>query len=134
MAHYALIGPDNVVVQVIVGRDEDEVIGGISDWEGHYSSKTGYLCKRTSYNTRGGVHSFGGTPFRKNYAAIGYTWREDLNTPEGAFVPNNQYPSWTLDEETCLWEPPIPFPEYPAEWDEENKKWIPLRELTQSEE
>lgn len=126
MAHYALIGEDNIVVQVIVGRNEDEVVNGVSDWEEYYSQETGYLCKRTSFNTYGGVHAFGQTPFRKNYAAIGYTWREDLNSPEGAFVPMQPYPSWSLNEDICLWESPIAPPEYPAEWDEENQQWVQL--------
>lgn len=71
MAHYAFLNADNVVVEVIVGRDEgDEGI----DWEQHYAEVRGLRCKRTSYNTIDGVHVTGGVPFRGTYAGIGYTY------------------------------------------------------------
>ena len=84
MAHYAFLDENNVVTEVIVGKDEGE--GGI-DWEQHYGEFRGQKCRRTSYNTQGGVHILGGTPYRMNYAGIGYVFREDVNTPEGAFMP-----------------------------------------------
>jgi hypothetical protein len=62
--------------------------------------------KQTSYNTNAGVHSLGGTPFRKNYAGIGYTYDEIRD----AFIPQKPFNSWVLDESTCLWESPIPKP------------------------
>jgi hypothetical protein len=121
MAHYALINENNIVTQVFVGRDEDDLADGISDWEVYYAPE-GFTCKRTSYNTQGGVHSEGGTPFRKNYAGVGYTYDEVRD----AFIPPQPYPSWGLNEDTCLWEPPVP---YPADgelytWDEDSQSWI----------
>jgi hypothetical protein len=72
MAHYAFLNADNVVLEVIVGRDEDEG----TDWEQHYSEARGLPCKRTSYNTRDGVHLAGGVPFRGTYAGIGMVYDE----------------------------------------------------------
>jgi hypothetical protein len=69
MAHYAFLDENNIVTEVIVGKNEGE--DGI-DWQSQYSAIRGQVCKRTSYNTHGGVHSGGGTPFRKNYAGLGY--------------------------------------------------------------
>ena len=121
MAHYAFLDKNNVVVQVITGRDENEVIDGIDDWEKHYSEFSGYKVLRTSYNTYGGVNLKGGEPFRKNYAAIGGYYDENLD----AFIHPKPYPSWVLDEETCIWEPPTPQPtDRPTWWDEENQVWV----------
>lgn len=139
MAHYAVINSDNVVYQVIVGKDETD---GSEDWEQVYtefwSQYGNYFCKRTSYNTYGNAHSGGGTPFRGNYAAIGSTWRPDLNPPDGAFVHPQPYLSWVLNETTLLWEPPIPRPENPeAEygtgvmWDELTRGWVAARKEPQ---
>jgi len=71
-------------------------------WEGFYGG-----CKRTSYNTQGGVHKLGGTPFRKNYAGVGYIY----DPVRDAFYSQQPYASWTLDESTCYWQPPTPRPE-----------------------
>lgn len=71
MAHYAFLDENNVVTEVITGRDENEIVDGIRDWEQHYGSLRGQVCKRTSYNTADGVHLLGGTPFRGTYAGIG---------------------------------------------------------------
>ena len=71
MAHYAFLDSNNIVTEVITGKNEGE--DGI-DWEQWYGDFRGQTCKRTSYNTMGGVHSNGGTPYRKNYAGIGYTY------------------------------------------------------------
>ena len=101
MAHYAYINSDNVVTEVVKGPDE-----GNFDWEGYFGNKKGLLCKRTSYNTLSGVHKLGGTPFRKNYAGIGYKYDEDKD----AFIPKQPYNSWTLNENTCLWEAPVAYP------------------------
>lgn len=87
MAHYAFLNENNVVTEVIVGKDEGE--DGI-DWEQYYGEFRGQKCRRTSYNTQGGVHINGGTPYRMNYAGIGYVFREDINPPEGAFMPPEQ--------------------------------------------
>lgn len=120
MAHYAFLDENNVVTEIIVGKDEGEE--GIN-WEEHYGAFRGQKCKRTSYNTVGGVHNSGGTPFRKNYAGIGYTYREDLD----AFVPPQPFPSWTLNTDSCLWEPPIPKPTHVGLemyfWNEDTLSW-----------
>tara|TARA_B110000503_G_scaffold11940_1_gene16108 strand:+ start:26884 stop:27228 length:345 start_codon:yes stop_codon:yes gene_type:complete len=111
MAHYAVLD-NNIVTQVFVGKD-----GGDTNWEEYYGAK------RTSYNTFGGVHSEDGTPFRKNYAGIGYTYDEERD----AFIPPQPFASWTLNEDTCLWESPVPYPsEGMHEWDETNGEWVEL--------
>lgn len=96
MAHYAFLDESDTVVEVIVGRDEGD--GGV-DWEQHYAEVRGLPCKRTSYNTHGGVHLLGGTPFRLNYAGIGYQYREDLD----AFIPPCPGEGWVLYEATGTW-------------------------------
>jgi len=128
MAHYAFLDDNNVVTEVIVGRDEDEVVDGISDWEAHYGEFRGQVCKRTSYNTSAGVHNNGGTPYRYNYAGIGYTFDATKGT-DGAFIPPKPFPSWLLDEETCGWNPPVAYPTVDPEdpkmytWNEETTTW-----------
>ena len=102
MAHYAFLDEHYIVTEVIVGKDESNF-----DWEKHYGDFRGQLCKRTSYNTIGGVHNSGGTPFRKNYAGIGYSYDPDRD----AFIPPKPYPSWVLDEITCLWSAPTAMPD-----------------------
>ena len=79
------------------------------------------IWKQTSYNTHGGVHLLGGTPFRKNHAAIGYTYDEDRN----AFIPKKPFASWTLNETTCQWEAPVVKPDDGQNyvWNEENQQW-----------
>jgi hypothetical protein len=122
MAHYAFLDENNIVTEVITGRNEDEIVDGISDWEQHYGDFRGQVCKRTSYNTRGGVHREGGVPFRKNGAAIGGLYDEARD----AFIPPKPFPSWILDEETCLWESPVPYPSDNSHcfWDESTISWI----------
>ena len=91
------------------------------------SARTGDVYKQTSYNTHGGVHSLGGTPFRKNYAGLGYTY--DAN--RDAFIPPKPYASWVLDESTCLWNAPMPYPtdlgtpDAPKRytWNEQTRTW-----------
>ena len=122
MAHYTLIDSDNIVTTVIVGRDESDTS---QDWEVYYSDLTGQTCKRTSYNTIGGVHSQGGTPFRKNYAGIGYTF----DSGRDAFIPPKAFPSWTLNESSCLWECPVSYPTDTEDdviyiWNEESQEWV----------
>lgn len=100
MAHYAFLDKNNIVTEVIVGKNEWE---DALDWEQYYGEFKGQKCRRTSYNTIGGVHRESGVPYRKNYAGIGYTFREDINAPEGAFVPPRPSENYILDENTCLW-------------------------------
>jgi hypothetical protein len=118
MAHYALLNMSNVVTQVISGIDEDQ---GSKNWELYYQGIYTQVCKRTSYNTRGGVHANGGTPFRKNFAAKGYTYDEYKD----AFIPPKPYDSWTLNTTTCLWEAPVAMPNdgNAYAWDEDNEEW-----------
>lgn len=118
MAHYAFLDNDNIVTQVIVGRDEWEVVEGISDWEAYYGNLHGQRCVRTSYNAN----------IRKNYAGIGFTYDEDRD----AFIPPKPFASWVLDEETCRWEAPIPYPGDETTyygWDEELGDWV-LMQMT----
>lgn len=112
MAHYAYINQDNIVTAVVVGKNEGE--DGI-DWESYYGAK------RTSYNTRGGVHNLGGTPFRKNYAGIGFIY----DPTKDAFIPPKPFQSWVLNEDSCLWDAPIPYPQNGKKyfWDESTISW-----------
>jgi hypothetical protein len=128
MAHYAFIDENGTVTEVIAGREETEIVDGISDWEAHYSYFRGQVCARTSYNTLGGIHYTDGEPsedqtkaFRFNYAGIGHTYDADRD----AFIPPTPYPSWVLDEATCLWVAPINYPTDGEHyvWDEENTRW-----------
>lgn len=118
MAHYAFLNMQNIVTEVIVGKDETD---GNTNWEIHYGNIREQVCKRTSYNTRGGVHLNDGTPFRKNYAGIGYTYDESRD----AFIPPQPYDSWTLNETSCLWEAPVAYPTDGEmyEWNEETQTW-----------
>lgn len=128
MAHYAVLDADNTVTQVFVGRNEDDLAPGVDDWETYYAPE-GHTVKRTSYNTRGGVHYTDGEPsadqtkaLRFNYAGVGFTYDADRD----AFIPPKPFDSWVLDEATCLWEAPIPYPEDGGEytWDEETGDWL----------
>jgi hypothetical protein len=124
MANYALINEVNIVVDIITGIDETELIEGLEP-ETWYSNFTGKKCRRTSYNTKGNQHLNGGTPFRGNYAGIGYTYHNEFDV----FIPPQPYPSWKLDYSTFTWEAPV---EYPGDmdnvyaWSEINKEWIKL--------
>jgi hypothetical protein len=120
MAHYAFLDENNVVTEVIVGVEETELIEGLEP-ETFYGNSKNQVCKRTSYNTQGGQHIYGGVPFRKNYAGIGYTYDEIRD----AFIPPKPYPSWILNEETCLWQAPIPYPNDEQEyyWNEDILNW-----------
>jgi hypothetical protein len=119
MAHYAFLDENNIVTEVITGKNEGEE--GIN-WEAHYASFRGQACKRTSYNTRGGIHTEGGAPFRKNYAGFGFTY----DAGRDAFIPPKPYASWVLNEETCLWDAPVAHPtdDKIYKWDEETTSWI----------
>ena len=87
-------------------------------WEGYYGK--GQLCKRTSYNTYGGVHQNAGSPFRKNYAGVGYTY----DPVRDAFYAPQPFESWTLNEDTCLWECPVEKPEGLYWWKEDTTEWV----------
>ena len=120
MAHYAFLDADNVVTEVITGINETELIEGLlpETWYGNFRGK---VCKRTSYNTSGGVHNSGGTPYRKNYAGIGYTY----DAARDAFISPQPYASWVLDEATCWWSAPVPMPsEGLWVWDEATVSWV----------
>jgi len=116
MAHYAFIDENNLVVEVIVGRNEDEIVDGISDWETHYAEfRPGLTCKRTSYNGN----------IRKNYAGIGMYYDEGRD----AFIGQQPFTSWVLNEDTCRWEAPTPMPVEQGKfftWDEATLSWVEL--------
>jgi len=116
MAHYAFLDENNIVTEVIAGKEE-----GNFNWEQQYGSFRGQLCKRTSFNTIGGVHQLGGTPFRKNFAGIGYQYDQTRD----AFISPKPFNSWILNETTCLWESPIPYPQdnNRYNWNEQNQSW-----------
>jgi hypothetical protein len=111
MAHFAEV-VNGIVRRVIVAEQDfidSGAVGIPSRWV------------QTSYNTYGGVHKLGGTPLRKNYAGVGYTYDEQRD----AFIPPRPYQSWNLNEDTCLWESPIPYPnDYkPYLWNETTGSW-----------
>ena len=112
MAHYAFLDENNIVTEVITGRNEDEVVDGISDWEAHYGEFRGQRCVRTSYN-----HNIRGT-----YAGIGYSYNEE----EDIFITPQPFPSWVLNEDNCLWYSPVPMPvdDQPYYWDEPTTSWV----------
>jgi len=111
MAHFAKV-ENGIVTRVIVA--EPEFFNSFVD-----SSPGDWI--QTSYNTRGGVHLLDGTPLRKNFAGVGYTY----DRVKDAFIPQKPYPSWTLNEESCLWEPPTPKPTDGKgyEWNEDTQSW-----------
>ena len=126
MASFAKIGLNNKVIEVDSLHDnvlkdaagvEQEVLGiefltNLTGWA---------VWKQTSYNTYGGVHKLGGTPFRKNHAGKGFTYDEDRD----AFIPKQPYNSWTLNESTCQWEAPSARPDDGKfyDWNESTKSW-----------
>ncbi len=122
MAHYAFLDENNIVTQVIVGRDEDEFVEDITDWEEHYGQVWGAVCKRTSYNTVGNWHINNKPAFRGNFAAPGYYYNEELDV----FIPPKPYESWVLDHSTFLWKAPVEKPESPDAylWDEQSVSWV----------
>tara|TARA_R100001463_G_scaffold50256_1_gene100351 strand:+ start:87 stop:473 length:387 start_codon:yes stop_codon:yes gene_type:complete len=114
MAHYAFLDDNNIVTQVITGKDE----GGDTNWEEYYETLHSQTCKRTSYNTIANTHTNEGTPFRGNYAGVGYTY----DTDNDVFYEPQPYASWTISEETnWLWTSPVPYPDdgNAYKWNEE---------------
>jgi hypothetical protein len=111
MASFAKIGLNGKVIEVLsVHNNELKDSNGVEQENigiDFLTKLTGWaIWKQTSYNTHAGVHSSGKTPFRKNHAGIGYTYDEDRD----AFIPPKPFNSWVLNENTCLWESPIPYP------------------------
>ena len=129
MAHFAKLDANNIVTFVTVGRQEDD------GQEAALTARTGDVYKQTSYNTRGGVHyQADGTPsadqskaLRKNYAGLGYTY----DAGRDAFIPPKPYNSWVLNETTCLWESPVPYPDDGERytWDEDTTSWVLVEEV-----
>ena len=112
MAHFAKVN-NGTVVQVIVA--EPEFFNTFVD-----SSPGEWI--QTSYNTHGGAHTLGGTPLRKNYAGIGFTY----DRTRDAFIPPKPFASWLLNEDTCLWSAPVAMPNdgKQYEWNEDTQAWV----------
>jgi hypothetical protein len=120
MSHFAKV-EDGIVIAVYSAEQ---------DWVDEQTDSDEYI--QTSYNTRGGKHydpetqeEDSGTPLRKNYAGVGYTY----DSVKDAFIAPQPYPSWTLDEDTCLWEAPAAYPEDAGHlkrytWDEDTTAWV----------
>jgi len=126
MASFAKIGLNNKVIEVLSVVNEvlhdsngvEQEVNGID----FLTKLTGYpVWKQTSYNTHGGVHNNGGTPLRKNHAGIGYTYDEDRD----AFIPKKPFNSWILNENTCLWNAPVAYPQDNNQysWNESTLSW-----------
>lgn len=116
MSHFAKV-VNSLVTQVIVAEPEF--------FETFVDTSPGEWIQ-TSYNTYGGTHSQGGTPLRKNYAGIGFTYDREKD----AFIPPQPYPSWVLDEDTCLWCAPVAHPtdDKKYNWDEATTSWVEVTE------
>ena len=119
MAYFAELDDNNTVTRVLSVNDAYENNGQ------HFLAVTlglGGRWVQTSYNTHGGVHANGGTPLRKNYAGVGFVYDEERD----AFIPPQPFPSWVLDEDTCLWSAPVPYPSDGNQyvWDEGSLAWV----------
>ncbi len=131
MAHYAFLDENNKVTEVIVGKNEtdtDTLPEGFSSWEEWYGDFRGQTCKRTSYNTANNAHREGGTPFRGNYAGIGYTY----DTENDVFIPPKTFSSWVKTDNKCEWKAPVDMPDLTEEevaagshyvWNEDTTSW-----------
>ena len=111
MAHFAKIGLNSKVIETVVVNNNELLDSNGVEQEANgvdfLTKLTGWaIWKQTSFNTFAGQHTLGGTPFRKNYGAIGFTYDEDRD----AFIPPKLYNSWTLNETTCQWEAPVSHP------------------------
>ena len=129
MSHWAKLDDNNIVLDVAVGDDTMADEG-----EQFFNKMVGGRWVKTSYNTRGGVHYNTVTwepsddqskALRFNYAGIGYTFDPDKGTG-GAFIPAKPFDSWVLNEDTCLWVAPVPYPtdEGSYSWDEDAGDWV----------
>ena len=121
MAHFAKI-KNNIVENVVVVSNDIATSeqAGIDFLNNLYN--TNDVWKQTSYNTVGGQHKLGGTPFRKNYAGVGHTYDEARD----AFIAPKPYDSWILDEDTCIYQPPVPIPNDGKQysWNEDAQNWV----------
>ena len=119
MSHFAKVN-NGIVEQVIVAEPEF--------FETFVDTSPGEWIQ-TSYNTYGGQHALGGTPLRKNYAGVGFKF----DAQRDAFIPPQPYPSWTLNEDTCLWDAPTPMPQDGKVyvWDEPTTSWVEVPEVTE---
>ena len=111
MAHYAFLDENNIVTEVIVGKNEGEDGKSGEDWEAHYGAFRRQVCKKTSYNGN----------IRKNYAGIGFKYDADLD----AFIPPQPFASWVLNNDTAQWEAPVAMPDDGKfyVWDEATTSW-----------
>jgi hypothetical protein len=111
MAHYAFLNEDNIVTEVIVGRNETEIVDGVSDWETYYGNIRGQVCKRTSFNGN----------IRKQFAGVGFTFNETADV----FITPKPFASWSLDA-NYDWQAPIAYPADGKQysWDEANQVWV----------
>jgi hypothetical protein len=128
MSHFAKLDQNNIVIFVTVGRQEDD------GKEKELSERTGDTYKQTSYNTYNGIHYNAETnepsldqskAFRKNFAGVGYSYDKDRD----AFIPPQPYSSWTLNEQTCNWDSPVPYPNDGSiySWNEGTQVWDKVR-------
>ena len=121
MAHFAKLGIGNIITTIEVVHNDIATTeqAGVDFLNNLFGSRD--VWKQTSYNTYGGVHKLGGTPLRKNYASIGFTYDQTKN----AFVPPQPFDSWTLNETSCLWEAPTAYPTDNKDyiWNEETTTW-----------
>ena len=120
MAYFAKLGVGNIVetVESVSNDIATSEQAGVEFLQNLYKSRD--VWKQTSYNTYGGEHKLGGTPFRKNYAGIGFTYDQARD----AFIEPKPFDSWTLNETTCMWDPPVPRPESGSyTWNETTKQW-----------
>ena len=121
MAHFAKIGIGNIVekVEVVHNNVATTEQAGIDFLNNLYKSRD--IWRQTSYNTYAGEHSLGGTPFRKNFAGVGYRYDQTKD----AFIPPQPYNSWTLNETTCIWDPPVAYPSDGKIyiWNETTRQW-----------
>jgi hypothetical protein len=119
VSHFAKIDKNNIVTEVLVGDDKMP-----NEGYDFIVETFGGMWVKTSFNTHEGVHSKGGTPLRKNYAGIGYTYDSERD----AFIPSKPFESWVLNEKTCVWNAPKPYPSDNKvySWNEENQKWVEI--------
>ena len=122
MAHFAKINASNIVTEVIVVSNDiaTSESAGVTFINNLYG--TSDTWKQTSYNTVANTHRLDGTPFRKNYAGIGFTYDASRN----AFIPPKPYASWTLNNDTCNWVPPVVYPDDGEKyvWSEDDTNWV----------
>jgi len=125
MAHFAEINALHKVIRVLVvdNKDTQDADGNEVDSVGEKYLRTAFggTWLRTSLNTKAGVHKLGGTPYRKNYAGIGYTYDETRD----AFIPLKPYASWVLNENSCHWDAPVSYPNDGKDykWNEATTSW-----------